>query len=38
MGQRSGVLSKEVSEFRRCPLIEVSLYIQMYICTYVYCI
>ena len=27
MGQRRGVLLKEVSAFRRCPLIEVSLYL-----------
>ena len=27
MGQSSGVLLKEVSAFRRCPLIEVSLYV-----------
>ena len=26
MGQKSGVLSKEVAAFQRCPLIEVSLY------------
>ena len=26
MGQSNGVLFKEVSEFLRCPLIEVSLY------------
>ena len=26
-GQSNGVLFKEVSAFRRCPLIEVSLYI-----------
>ena len=25
MGQRSGVLLKEVAAFQRCPLIEVSL-------------
>ena len=27
MGQSSGVLFKEVSAFRRCPIIPVSLYI-----------
>ena len=31
MGQSSGVLLKEVSAFQRCPLIQASLYIPMYL-------
>ena len=34
MGQSSGVLFEEVSASRRCPIIEVLLYI--YIHTYIY--
>ena len=29
MGQSSGVLFKDVAVFRRCPLVEVSLYVYL---------
>ena len=34
MGQSNGVLFKEVSAFWRYPLIEVSLYVHMYVRNY----
>ena len=35
MGQSNGVLLKEVAAFRRCPLIEVSLYTHTNACLFV---
>ena len=29
MGQNGGVLLKEVAVFRRCPSVEISLYLQL---------
>ena len=37
MGQRNGVLLKEVAAFWRCPFIEVSLYAHTYKCMFVCC-
>ena len=31
MGQSNGVLSKDATAFHRCPSVEVSLYVRIYV-------